>query len=184
MCRFRALAVLIVLMTLGLLAAPARSIGAQDATPAALPPLLEELVSAWNAHDPQRVASFYTEDAVVEVGFVGEVIAEGRDEIANEFVATNLAAIPDWRFETRSGYATGDRIVWEWTYTGTYTGQYEGLPPGTGQSLSLRGVTIFELRDGLIARDIFYDDYYGLLEQLGLLSALEPATPEAGTPIP
>jgi steroid delta-isomerase-like uncharacterized protein len=188
MRQFGTLVVLIMVMTLGLLAVPGRRIGAQEATqsatPAALPPLLVELVAAWNAHDPQRVASFYTEDATVEVGFLGEVIARGRDEIANEFVAGNLAAIPDWRFETRSGYATAGRIIWEWTYTGTYSGQYEGMPAGTGQPVSLRGVTIFELRDGLIARDVFYDDFLGFLEQTGLLEKYAQGTLAAGTPAP
>lgn len=159
---------------------------AQDASPAAtpeaLPPLLVELVAAWNAHDPQRVAAFYTEDAVVEVGATGEVFARGRDQIAEEFVARNLAAIPDWLFETRSGYATADRIVWEWTFTGTYTGQFPGLPPGEGQPVAVRGATIFELRDGLIARDVFYDDFYGLLEQLGVLPGPEQGTPAVATP--
>ena len=164
----------------------AANTAAQDATPAAspaaLPPLLVDLVEAWNAHDPQRVASFYTEDATVEVGFTGEVVARGRDQIAEEFVARNLAAIPDWRFETRSGFATADRIVWEWTFTGTYTGQFPGLPPGEGQPVAVSGVTIFELRDGRIARDVFYDDFYGFLEQLGLLPGEGQGTPAAGTP--
>jgi steroid delta-isomerase-like uncharacterized protein len=147
-----------------------------------VPPLLEELVAAWNAHDPRQVASFYTEDAVVESGFAGEVFARGRDEIANAFVAGNFAAIPDWHFETRSGYQAGDRIIWEWTYSGTYTGQYPGLPPGTGQPVSVRGITIFELRDGLIARDVFYDDAFAFLDQLGLIPAPEEEMPAAATP--
>ena len=170
-------------LLLGALAAGrAASTAAQDATPAALPPMLVDLVAAWNAHDPQRVASFYTEDAVVEIGFTGEVIARGRDQIANEFVAGNFAAFPDWQFATRSGYATADRMIWEWTITGTYTGHLPGLPPGTGQAVSFRGVTIFELRAGLIARDVFYDDFYGLLDQLGLIPAPEQGTPAAATP--
>lgn len=186
MRHFRTLAAFVMVLILIGVASPAFHTGAQDApmaaTPAAQPPVLEELVAAWNAHDPQRVAALYTEDAVVEVGFAGEIIAEGRDAIANEFVAANLAAIPDWQFETRAAYEAGDYLIWEWTYTGTYTGQFEGAPPGTGQPVSLRGVTIFELRDGLIARDIFYDDYFAFLEQLGLLPVAEAAE-EAGTPV-
>lgn len=97
--------------------------------------------------------------------------------VGEEFVARNLAAIPDWRFETRSGYATADRIVWEWTFHGTYTGEFPGLPPGEGQPVSVSGVTIFELRDGLIAREVFYDDFFAFLEQLALLPAAEQGTP-------
>ena len=175
-----ALAAVVLLGTLA--AGRAATTAAQDATPAALPPMLVDLVEAWNAHDPQRVASFYTEDATVEVGFTGDVVARGRDRIAEEFVARNLAAIPDWRFETRSGFATADRIVWEWTFTGTYTGQFPGLPPGEGQPVSVSGVTIFHLRDGLIARYVFYDDFAALLDQLGLLPAPEPGAPAAATP--
>ncbi len=144
--------------------------------------LMDRWVAAWNAHDPQRVASFYTEDAVVESGFAGEVVARGRDQIADGFVAGNFAAIPDWRFETRSAHATADRVVWEWTFSGTYTGRFEGLPPGTGQPVSFRGLSLYELRDGLIARKVFYTDDLTLLEQLGFVLVPPEGTPAAGTP--
>jgi predicted ester cyclase len=142
---------------------------AEEATAAEVPQLVAELAAAWNAHDPQRVAALHTADAIVELGYSGEVISRGRDQIAKEFVGGVLATYPDVRFETRGGYISDDLMVWRWTFNAHYTGQEPGLPPGTGQPVSFGGVSLYELLDGLISRKIFYTDDLAFMEQLDLL---------------
>jgi steroid delta-isomerase-like uncharacterized protein len=159
-----------------------RDTAAQDATPPALPQMVQELEAAWNAHDPQRVAALHTDDAVVEYGFSGEVLARGRDQIAEEFVGGTIATYPDVRFATLGGYQTNDLVVWQWTFTGSYMGQEEGLPPGTGQRVSFGGISLYELRDGKIARKVFYTDDLAFMEQLGFVLMPPQATPATGTP--
>jgi steroid delta-isomerase-like uncharacterized protein len=160
----------------------ARYTRAQVATPTALPPLVKELEAAWNAHDPERLAALHTDDAVVEYGFSGEVIARGRNQIAEEFAAGVFETYPDVRFETRSGYQSADLVVWEWAFVGSYTGREPGLPPGSGQPVSFRGVSLYELRDGLIVRKVFYTDDLTFLEQIGFVLVPPEATSAAGTP--
>ena len=159
-----------------------RQTAAQESTPTALPPLVAELEAGWNAHDPQRVAALHTEDAVVEYGYSGDVLARGREQIAEEFVGGTISTYPNVHFETRGGYQRDDLVVWEWTLTGSYTGQEEGLPPGTGQPVSFGGISLYWLRDGLIERKVFYTDDLAFMEQIGFTLVLEEGTPVAGTP--
>ena len=98
---------------------------AQEATPTAspvaLPPPLDEIAAAWNAHDPQRIAALYTDDAFVTEEVLGGPTFRGRAEIA-AWAEANFAGVPDLQLEVRSGFVAGDRAAVEWVYTGTYTG--------------------------------------------------------------
>jgi steroid delta-isomerase-like uncharacterized protein len=159
-----------------------RHTAAQEATPEPLPPLLAELQAAWNAHDPERYAALFTADGVVEYGFTDDVFARGRDQIANEFAAPVFATYPDVREESRGWYASGDLLIWKWTFTGSYTGQEPGLPPGTGQTVSFPGISIYEVRDGLIARKVFVTDDLAFMQSLGFELVLDEGVPAAATP--
>ncbi len=151
---------------------------AQEATPAAaLPPPLDEVLAAWNAHDPQRLAALYAEDAVVEVRIASNQVFHGPEQVA-AWAAGNFAAVPDLRFEIGRVLVAGDRVALEWVYTGTYTGQLPGLPPGAGQAIRVPGATVFELRDGKIVRETLYYDLYLFLIQTGAV----PAPGAAATP--
>jgi steroid delta-isomerase-like uncharacterized protein len=154
---------------------------AHEGTPSALPPMVQELKAAWNAHDPQRVAAMFTKDGVVEVGFYDELIARGRDQIAEGFAAPVFATYPDVRFETQEGYQTEDLVVWQWTFTGSYTG-HEGLPPGTGQPLTFGGLSLYELRDGHIARKFFFTYDLTFMQQIGFVLELPQGASATGTP--
>ena len=150
------------------------------ASPAAVPPILADYVTGLNAHEPERVAALYAEDAVVEQAVRGGNVFRGRTAIAG-WIAANLRGVPDLTVTTESAIVEGDRIAWEWVYRGAYTGQYPGLPAGHGQPLELRGVSLLELEDGQIARETVYFDNDDFLAQVGALPAT--GTPAAGTPV-
>ncbi len=138
----------------------------QESSPAAAdpPPIVAAYVEALNAHDPDRVAALYAEDAVVEQAVHDGDVFRGRAEIAG-WVADNLGGVPDLTVTTDAVIAEGGRIAWAWVYHGSYTGQYPGLPAGHGQPIDLRGVSIFDLRDGFIAREtVFFDNATFLAE--------------------
>src|SRR5687768_7174515 len=141
--------------------------GAQDAdpaaTPLALPPLLIEWEAAMATHDPDRILALYADDAVweeVPLNLVARGQAEIRAHLERVFAAT-----PDIAYDVTGGFAAGDRAAAEWTITGTLTGDFPGLPPGTGQAFAVRGVSLFELADGRIARYAEYWDAYVFLVQ-------------------
>jgi len=158
---------------------------AQDATPAAspvaVPVLIADYVAALNAHDPNRVAALYTDDAVAEQMVRDGGVFRGREEIAG-LIASNLEGVPDLVVTPAATIVEGDRIAWEWIYHGSYTGQYPGLPAGEGQPIELHGVSLLELRDGQIVRERLYFDNDDFLAQVGALP--EVGTPLATTPAP
>jgi len=143
------------------------------ASPVAEPAIVADYAAALNAHEPAEVASLYAEDAVVEQAVRGGNVFRGRAEIAG-WVAANLQGVPDLTVTTESTIAEGDRIAWAWVYRGAYTGRYPGHPAGQGQPIELRGVSLLELRDGLIERETVYFDNESFLAQVG---ALPEATP-------
>ncbi len=167
------------------LAAGAGRAATQEASPAASPAAAQDLVAGYaaalNAHDPDRVAALYAEDAVVAQAVRDGNVFEGRQEIRG-WVAANLAGIPDLTVTTESVVAEGDRVAWAWVYRGAYAGRYPDLPAGRGQPIELRGVSLLELRDGRIGRETVYFDNYDFLVQVGALPGT--GTPEAGTPAP
>lgn len=156
----------------------ARSQGttAQEATPAAspaaLPPLLRQLVDAANAGDGAAVAALYAEDGTHEDVPAGAV-ARGREEIS-AFVDGVLSQVRDVRFEAVSGRQAGDLAVLEYAFSATDL--------ETGRPFAYRGVLVFELDGNLIRRSADYYDVATILGQLGLLET-GGVTPEA-TPAP
>jgi steroid delta-isomerase-like uncharacterized protein len=68
--------------------------------------------------------------------------------------------------DARSLEEGGDRAVLEWTYRGTHTGDIPGLA-ASGRDISLPGVGLYRLRDGLFEEERVYWDaatLYGLMD--------------------
>jgi ketosteroid isomerase-like protein len=111
--------------------------------------LLEAFGAAWNAHDLEALLSMVTDDCVFET-------AAGAEVFGNRFVgkaalreAFPMAWItwPDAQWADAVHYVSGDRGVSEWTFLGT---------DRNGKLSEGRGVDLFELRGGLIARKDTY----------------------------
>ena len=152
--------------------------GAQTAVPEALPAAVAEWVAGWEALDAERHVAPYAEDAILVAVPTGETI-HGREAIRAN-IAGLFAAFSGATARMPSVLVAGDRAAVEWTFEGRYTGQLPGLPPGTGEPVSFRGVSIIELADGSIQRTTRYFDLFGLLVQTG---AIPPAAvPGAATP--
>ncbi|NIK59321.1 ester cyclase [Kribbella shirazensis] len=79
-------------------------------------------------------------------------------------------AFPDWRSELHALIAEGDIVVERFTAGGTHRGEVMGVPP-TGRRVTLPGINIFRLRDGLIVERWGQLDDLGFLRQLGLVPA-------------
>jgi steroid delta-isomerase-like uncharacterized protein len=80
------------------------------------------------------------------------------------------AGFPDWHSELHQLVAEGDIVVERFTAGGTHRGEVMGVAP-TGRTVSLPGINIFRLRDGLIVERWGRLDDLGLLRQLGLAPA-------------
>jgi steroid delta-isomerase-like uncharacterized protein len=152
---------------------------AQLTSPEALPPILAEWVAGWETLDAERNAAPYAEDAILVAVPTGETV-RGREAIRTNMEGL-FAAFSDATARMPSVLVAGDRAAVEWTFEGHYTGQILGMPPGTGQPVSFRGVSILELTGGAIRRNTRYFDLFQLLLQTG---ALPPAAIPGGAATP
>ena len=96
----------------------------------------------------------------------------------NAIVALFRAAFPDqwWRIDDL--IAEGDRVVARVTMTGTHLGDFFGIPP-TGRRVTVGGIHILRVADGQIAEHWGVNDDLGLMRQLGVVPADEPAAEQA-----
>ena len=128
--------------------------------------MLDDYLAAWNSHDVEKIASFFTDDCVYEDVAVGAV-NRGKEQV-KAFVSGTFTAFPDFKLERTSSFVAGDWRGAEWIMSGTQTGDIPGLP-ATGKSFSIRGASITELQEGKIRRNSDYWNLASWLQQLGLM---------------
>jgi hypothetical protein len=75
------------------------------------------------------------------------------------------------RFRAAS-FSKGDMVVSCFTSYGTFFGEFQGTP-SSGRRVSVRGVDIFQIRDGKITEVRAFYDTYDQMQQLGLIPSLE-----------
>jgi steroid delta-isomerase-like uncharacterized protein len=123
------------------------------------------LIDGWNSREGTRVAEAFTPDGVrVEYARPGARL-EGREAIAAQAQAY-MTAVPDCVLDVRGLIEHDGTATLEWTYRGTHTGDIPGLE-ATGRDISLPGVSVYRLRDGLIEEERVYWDaatLFGLME--------------------
>jgi steroid delta-isomerase-like uncharacterized protein len=91
-----------------------------------------------------------------------------RREGMRAAAATFRAAFPDWHSDIGFYVEEGDLVVENFTASGTQQGEIFGVPP-SGRTVSLPGINIWRVRDGLIVERWGRLDDLGLMRQLGLI---------------
>lgn len=129
--------------------------------------MFREYFAAWNAHDVEKIASFFTDDLAYEHVPRGETY-RSKDQL-KAWVKASFDAIPDFKLDITSLFASGDLLACEWVMTGTDTHPLSPDAPATGKSFSVRGTTIAQMKDGKIQREADYWDLATFLRQLGLM---------------
>ncbi|HTK95147.1 MAG TPA: nuclear transport factor 2 family protein [Terriglobales bacterium] len=124
--------------------------------------LLDRQFAAWNAHDPEKLASLYTDDVVYEDVAFGQ-IAHGREEL-KKMAAGFFAAVPDMKLEIVSFSQHGNEGSVEWVFSGTDAGLFK-----TGKKFSVRGASRYELRGGKFSSNRDYYDSASIMRQVGVL---------------
>ena len=116
--------------------------------------------AAWCGQDPNRVASFFTENGSLKIN-------DGAPSVGRTAIAAAaegfMTAFPDM-VVTMDGLAIDDgRATYHWTLTGTNTG-----PGGTGKAVRISGSERWRLgAQGLIAESIGRFDEPEYQRQLG-----------------
>lgn len=74
-------------------------------------------------------------------------------------------AFPDWHSDLHMLVGEEDIVVERFTASGTHQGELMGVTP-TGNTVSLKGINIFRLRDGQVV------EWWGRLDELGMFRQL------------
>jgi steroid delta-isomerase-like uncharacterized protein len=126
----------------------ATPLAAPDASPVALPPLVQQWIAAFDAGDGQALATLYAPDGVYED--VTQPTLYGRQAIA-AFIDQLAMQQKDISVQPRAIHLTNDSAVLEYAWSSTIV--------QTGQPIALRGDIVFAFADDHIRRSA---DYYDL----------------------
>jgi ketosteroid isomerase-like protein len=124
--------------------------------------VIERLVAAMNQHDLDGAVGLMHEDYRSEQPAHPGRAFVGRAQMRANWEAM-FAGVPDFRAEIVGSARDGDTTWTEWRWSGTRT---DGLP------LDVRGVTLFETRDGqIVAGRLYMEDVER--EAIGIADAVQ-----------
>jgi steroid delta-isomerase-like uncharacterized protein len=131
--------------------------------------LTEELASAWNSHDIERIISFYAPD--YEGMDVNSTNRQKGLQAIYSYISLYLTAFPDLSFETEDILIQGNKVAIAWKARGTHQGVLMNIPP-THRTVTVHGISVMTIIDGKIkqARNVW--DMAGLLRDIHLLPEL------------
>lgn len=118
----------------------------------------DEWLPAWTGNDPERLASFYSEDTF----YLDPAIPEGVYGKANltDYFRKLLAYNPDWVWTQTEGIPMEGGFLNKW---------HASIPVGE-KTLEIDGVCLVQLDDGRICRN---EVYFDRTELVGELLALQ-----------
>jgi len=128
--------------------------------------VVRDFFAARNGHDTEKMFALYSEDFKFEDVPFGAV-ANGKDQYRRMW-SQFFGALSDVKFELNSVVASGELVATEWTFSATQTGDFHGVP-ATGRSFSVRGMSIFGIRQGKVRKKTDYWDSASMLRQLGAM---------------
>ncbi len=109
------------------------------------------------------------------------LVPEGRQGLI-DFIPVIYQAMPDARFTLHDVFATEDRVVTRWTWTGTLTGEgFLGLEP-RGQRVEFDVIDVWTVRDGQLYEHWDQFDWPRAFVQLGVQGLPQPFYAVAAQP--
>lgn len=116
-------------------------------------------------------------DELLAADFVDHSVPPGlppdREGVKMQF-AMFFSAFPDLHVVIHDQVAEGDSVVTRKTFHGTHQGDLMGIPP-SGCPIAFDVIDILRLRDGKITDHWNVVDQLGLMRQIGVIPAPEPA---------
>ena len=151
-------AILAAVMVLPVIAAPPDSKSTADRDAA----VAEKWIAGWNSHDPDKILPQFTDDIFYEDVAFGEV-SHGQAEV-RKFFLSELEGVPDLELKLMRADIHGGHGTIEWMFSGTDKDVFK-----TGKKFSVRGVSVIDMRDGKIFRNVDFYDVATVMRQVGLL---------------
>jgi ketosteroid isomerase-like protein len=128
-----------------------------------IPQTVKGITDAFNAHDAQKLASYYTDDAAVYVYGNGETHNKG--EVQNS-MAGLFAGFGDVKTTVNREWLKGNIAVLEITWTGTMTNDFMGMKATNKPAGATRVHVVWFNDDGLVKEQHEYGDGSGVMAQL------------------
>ena len=142
--------------------------------------IIDRHFAAENAHDIEGTLATYTDDIVWDDVTHPLCPVQGK-EAAGSIYAGIIDAIPDVHLESVRRFNSGDVVVDESVLTGHVHGEWAGVDGG-GAPVRVRVLHVFDIRDGLIARENTWFDASAVMRQVEEFKARpEPAGQPAET---
>jgi predicted ester cyclase len=133
-----------------------------------------QYVAALAAGDTAQMDSLRSPDYVLDFVY-GDASESGplSLEETKHFWPSWLAGFPEMDYEVTRTIAAKDVVVTQWTFTGTNS---EPLGPPifeqsfapSGRTVIFRGVSIYDIGDGLIQHEVSYMDLATIMVELGV----------------
>jgi steroid delta-isomerase-like uncharacterized protein len=130
---------------------------------------ITDLLDALNAHDVERLVSFYAPD--FEEVDVGQARPQRGLDGLRRTASRYFRAFPDLQFTRDDLIVQAPRAVLIWTMRGTHQGALMNIPP-TGRAVAVRGTSVLTVENGKIKNSLRVWDMAGMLRALGLLPDL------------
>ena len=135
--------------------------------------IVSQFVAALSVRDTETMKSLHAQEYVVDWVY-GDAFENPPSSAAESaaFFPAWFAGFDEIDYEVKCTIAAEEVVVTEWAFTGTHTGTLgppvfeERLVP-TGRTIQFRGVTIYDVREGLIQRETIYMDLATLMVELG-----------------
>jgi steroid delta-isomerase-like uncharacterized protein len=144
-------------------------------TPSALD-VVSEYVAALAARDTAKMHSLHSPDFVLDWVYADAFENPPRSaEETKAFWPAWFAGFPEMDYEVIRTIAAAEVVVTEWFFTGANTGPldppvFEERRKPTGRTIRFRGVSIYDVSEGLIQRETTYIDLATLMVELGVTS--------------
>lgn len=130
---------------------------------------------AWNRHDGEAVASFFTDDGVYADQPLGQR-HQGKEAIAAFVRSAESDFSSDFRLTPADHFESADRYALVWDFGGTHDRSSDSPPlPATGKKYTVRGVSVGRFEAGKIKENTDYWNVVEFLTQVGLMPALTEA---------
>lgn len=110
------------------------------------------------------------------------LVPQGRQGLI-DFIPFIFQAMPDARFILHDVFATTDRVVTRWSWTGTVTGApFLGVAP-SGQKLEFDVIDVWRVANGMLVEHWDQFDWPRALIQLGVTGLPQPFQDVATRPV-
>ncbi|APS00445.1 hypothetical protein BCY86_06970 [Pajaroellobacter abortibovis] len=135
-------------------------------------------IKAFIEHQPEKIASYFTGDALVQAPGIPEI--RGRNALVealqDAFSIVDDVQVANWRI-----YQKEDVAVIEWVLNGMFKGEFQGLL-GMNKPIGVHGVSVvYYAPDGLIREEQVYFDRSTIASQVGVLNREPLAVPALPT---